>query len=110
VKELSKKTKRKLGSPAVRKMLTWSHYADRQRLKSTAARYAGRHVIESQEPGTSKTCTNCGYWHAGLALSDRTFVCPRCHIEVDRDVAGARKNFFSEYGRAVGVGWDGASG
>ena len=110
VSELAKKTDRKLGSTAVRNMLTWSHYAYRQRLKSASIRYAGRHVIESQEPGTSKTCTNCGYWHAGLALSDRTFVCPRCHIAVDRDVAGARNNFFSEYGRAVGVGWDGASG
>jgi putative transposase len=110
VSELAKKTDRKLGSKAVRNMLTWSHYAYRQRLKSASIRYAGRHVIESQEPGTSKTCTNCGYWHAGLALSDRTFVCPRCHIEVDRDVAGARNNFFSEYGRAMGVGWDGASG
>ena len=110
VSVLTKKSDRKLGSPAVRKMLTWSHYAFRDRLKSASIRYAGRHVIESQEPGTSKTCTNCGYWHAGLALSDRTFVCPRCHIAVDRDVAGARNNFFSEYGRAVGVGWDGASG
>jgi transposase len=110
VSELAKKTDRKLGSSTVRKMLTWSHYAFRQRLKSASIRYAGRHVIESQEPGTSKTCTNCGYWHADLTLSDRTFVCPRCHIEVDRDVAGARNNFFSEYGRAVGVGWDGASG
>jgi len=24
-------------------------------------------------------------------------------------VGGARNNFFSEYGRAVGVGWDGRS-
>jgi len=24
-----------------------------------------------------------------------------------RDVAGARNNFFSEYGKAVGVHWDG---
>jgi len=31
-------------------------------------------------------------------------------VKVNRDVAGARNNFFSEYGRAVGVGWDGQSG
>jgi len=110
VSALAEKTDRKLSSPAVRKMLTWSQYAFRQRLKSASIRYAGRRVIESQEPGTSKTCTNCGHWHAELKLSNRTFVCPGCAIEVDRDVAGARNNFFSEYGRAVGIGWDGESG
>lgn len=112
VSELSEKKNKttvKLASRVVRKMLTWSHYAFRERLKSTAVRYAGRHVIESVEPGTSKTCTNCGYWHSALSLSDRTFVCPRCAVQVDRDVAGARNNFFSEYGRAVGMGWDGES-
>ena len=36
VSVLTKKTDRKNGSPAVRKMLTWSHYAYRQRLKSAA--------------------------------------------------------------------------
>lgn len=110
VSALSESTDRVINSASVRKMLTWSHYAYRQRLKSAATRYAGRHVIETDEPGTSKTCTNCGFWRANLTLSDRTFVCPRCHVAVDRDVAGARNNFFSEYGRAVGIGWDGESG
>lgn len=26
---------------------------------------------------------------------------------MDRDVAGARNNFFAAYGRARGIGWDG---
>ena len=38
------------------------------------------------------------------------FCCPRDKIMVNRDVAGARNNFLSEYGRAVLVDWDGQRG
>ena len=106
VSELVQKKTRVISSASVRKMLTWSHFKFRERLKSASARYAGRHVVESTEPGTSKTCTNCGFWKADLG-GDKTYICNRCGIVTDRDVAGARNNFFSEYGRAVGMGWDG---
>ena len=109
VSELAQRRKRKIQSKTVRKMYTWSHYKYRQRLQSAATRYPGRYIIESREPGTSKTCTECGFWHADLKVYQKTFRCPRCELEVNRDVAGARNNFFSEYGRAVGVGWDGRS-
>ena len=66
------------------------------------------HVYETTEPGTSKTCTHCGFWHANLRLGDKVYDCPRCHIQVDRQLAGARNNFFAAYGLAVGRGWDGA--
>lgn len=110
VSELVQQKKRNIQSKTVRKMYTWSHYKFRERLKSAATRFAGRHVIESREPGTSKTCTGCGFWNEGLKVGEKTFCCPRCKVKVNRDVAGARNNFFSEYGRAVGVGWDGQSG
>ena len=71
---------------------------------------AGRHVFETTEPGTSKTCTNCGFWNAELKLADKIFDCPRCQIRVDRQLAGARNNFFASYGLAVGIGWDGRGG
>ena len=32
-----------------------------------------------------------------------------CDLQIDRDVAGARNNFFAAYGMAVGVGYDGFS-
>jgi len=92
-------------SATVRKMYTWSHYKYRQRLQWAAMRYPGRHVIESLEPETSRTCTDCGFWHADLKVSQKMRCRPRCGVEVDRDVAGARNNFFSEHGRAVGIGW-----
>jgi putative transposase len=109
VSEFVQKSTRVFSSASARKMLTWSHYKFRERLKSASARYEGRHVIESTEPGTSKTCTNCGFWKKDLG-ANKTYKCNRCAVSVDRDVAGARNNFFSEYGRAVGVGWDGKSG
>lgn len=109
VSKLTQRRKRKIQRKTVRKMFTWSHYKYRQRLQWAATRYPGRYVIESREPGTSKTCTECGFWHADLKVNQKTFRCPRCEMEVNRDVAGARNNFFSEYGRAVGMGWDGRS-
>lgn len=34
---------------------------------------------------SSKTCCKCGHIHKGLALSDRTYVCPHCGNVMDRD-------------------------
>ena len=107
---LSRRASRRIRSSTVRKMMAWSHYRFVQRLESTAARYAGAHVIKCKEPGTSKTCTHCGFWKENLRVSDKRFVCPRCNVVVDRQLAGARNNFFAAYGAAVGVGWDGVDG
>lgn len=107
---LSRRASCRIQSSTARKMMTWSHHRFVKRLKSTSARYAGAHVIKCKEPGTSKTCTNCGYWKADLRVSDERFVCPRCNVVVDRQLAGARNNFFAAYGAAVGVGWDGVDG
>ena len=103
---LSLRSGRVLHSKTVRKMLTMSHGAFCERLQSAAARHAGRHVRITTEPGTSKTCTRCGFWHAALG-SSKTFSCPACGVVVDRDVAGARNNFFAAYGAALGIGWGG---
>lgn len=107
--DLTCKHTRNVQSKTARSMLTWSHYKYRERIKSAATRYPGRHVIECEEPGTSKTCTHCGFWNKNLQLCDKTYVCPQCHIQVDRDVAGARNNFLAKYGEVVGIGWDGDS-
>ena len=85
----------------------WAHHKFRQRLQSASARYAGRHVLITTEPGTSRTCTHCGFWNQALAVTDGVFRCPHCALCVDRQVAGARNNFFAAYGMAIGVGWDG---
>ena len=90
-----------------RKLTGWSHHKFRDRLASAAARHPGRHVIVSEEPGTSRTCTHCGTWKDGLALSDKVYECHHCGVLVDRQLAGARNNFLAAYGCARGVGWDG---
>ena len=107
ISRLTAKTSRVFGSKMARAMYTWSHYLFRQRLKSAAVRYPGRHVYETSEPGTSKTCTHCGFWNASLRLGDKRFDCPR---QVDRQIAGARNNFLAAFGMAAGVGWDGMGG
>ena len=93
--ELVPKSKRNIGSKTVRTMLTMSHYKYRQRLGWAATRYPGRHVLVTEEPGTSKTCTNCGHWNANLGAAD-VYSCSNCGICVERDVAGAKNNFFSD--------------
>jgi transposase len=110
IQRLTAKTSRIFSEKMARAMYTWSHYLFRQRLKSAAARYPGRHVYETSEPGTSKTCTHCGFWNASLRLGDKLFHCPHCGVQVDRQIAGARNNFLAAYGMAMGVGWDGVGG
>jgi hypothetical protein len=61
---------------------------------------------EAYWPGTSKTCTDCGWWNADLKLGDKVCHCHRCGVVVDRQLAGARNNFFAAYGMAARVGWD----
>ena len=34
---------------------------------------------------SSKTCSHCGYYKKDLKLSERTFKCPNCQTQIDRD-------------------------
>ena len=110
VQELTVTSTRTISDRTARAMLAWSHGKYIERLRSAAARYAGRHVLETFEPGTSKTCTHCGAWSAALEPRDKTYACERCGLRFDRQLAGARNNLFAAYGAAVGIGWDGQEG
>ena len=105
-KKRDERLQRFYGSKMARAMCTWSHYQFRRRLVSASARYAGRHVYETTEPGTSKTCTHCGTWKNDLRLGDKVFECRRCNLVIDRQLAGARNNFLAAYGMAIGMHWD----
>ena len=107
---MMQKKNRKTGPKLSRTLHMWAHRLFRQRLAYTAARYPGRFVFECAEPGTSKTCTNCGAWKDSLRLGDKVYSCSHCRISVDRQIAGARNNFFAAYGMAMGLGWDGVGG
>jgi transposase len=95
--ELADSETRVMGSGSVRAMLTFSHHKFQQRLESAAYRFPGRVVVsDGGEPGTSRTCTHCGRWHGDLGGS-KFFCCPACGLEMNRDVAGARNNFFAAW-------------
>ncbi|MGL5874727.1 MAG: zinc ribbon domain-containing protein [Xenococcaceae cyanobacterium] len=34
---------------------------------------------------SSKLCSNCGWRHPDLKLSDRLFSCQQCNLSIDRD-------------------------
>ena len=98
---------RVFGSETARAMYTWSFGKFVQRVESCAFRYSGRHVCsDATEPGTSKTCGCCGWWHAHLG-GNKTFSCLHCGVKMDRDVNGARNNFLAYLGSRLNIGWDG---
>ena len=39
---------------------------------------------------SSKTCNHCGYVKQDLKLSDRTWICPECSTEIQRDQNAAQ--------------------
>ena len=63
--------------------LGWYYFV--QRLK-TKADEQGKIVIEANKWFTSsKTCNICGYVNKDLIISDRSWVCPKCGTEHNRD-------------------------
>ena len=71
-----------------RKLFSWSHYSFRQHLIHKAMEY-GVNIRLVNESYTSKTCTSCGKINSKLG-GKKTFKCPHCKMEIDRDVNGAR--------------------
>lgn len=51
---------------------------------------------------SSKTCSSCGFVNKELTLSDRSWICPDCQTEHDRDL-NAALNILSEGKRTVGT-------
>jgi putative transposase len=86
---------RKLGSKTARGMCAWSHFRFRQRLKQKAELYPWCTIVECDEAYTSKTCGGCGRLHGSLG-SNKTFRCPSCFYEADRD-ASASRNILLRY-------------
>lgn len=87
--QMVKKEERKLAAKSVRSMMHWSHFRFRQRLLFKSQEYPGTHVLVVKEDYTSKTCGRCGAINNSLGAS-KTFRCPGCSFQCDRDVNGAR--------------------
>ena len=82
-------------------------YAFVQRLK-TKAEEQGKIVIEANRWfASSKTCNVCGYVNKDLTISDRSWICPHCGTEHNRDQNAAinLKQIFTAgtAGRADGI-------
>lgn len=89
VKDMVKRTKRKLRKCQVRAMLALAHYRFRQKLilKSTTMR--NKRVLECTEEYTSKTCTRCGVIKRNLG-GNEIYSCEHCDLLTLRDINGAR--------------------
>lgn len=77
-----------LHSKVARNMYTLSFYEFRMKLINKAKEY-NINVKLLNEPYTSKTCGKCGSLNYSLGNSE-TFKCPKCNLEIDRDINGAR--------------------
>lgn len=53
------------------------------------AESAGRVCVLVDPRNTTRTCSRCGRIVA-IALSERTFSCPYCALEIDRDLNAAK--------------------
>ena len=73
----------------------WSEF--RQQIEYKAKFYGCEVVIADQWFASSKTCSNCGSKNQDLKLSDRTYNCSICDLNLDRDINAARN--------LVRVGW-----
>ncbi|MCW3820565.1 transposase [Micromonospora sp. DR5-3] len=57
---------------------------------SAPAQWYGRKVIPVDRwLPTSKTCSACGWINTTLALNERSWTCPDCGVEHDRDINAA---------------------
>ena len=63
--------------------LGWCYFVNRLKTK---AEEQGKIVIEANKWfASSKTCNMCGYVNKDLIISDRSWICPRCGTEHQRD-------------------------
>jgi putative transposase len=63
---------------------------------SYKAAWYGKEVVKIERGfASSKTCSGCGWKNENLTLSDRTFKCQSCGLELDRDL-NASQNILRE--------------
>lgn len=62
----------------------------RRQIEYKAKMYGAYVVVADRWYPSSKTCSCCGSVKAELALSQRTYHCERCGVEIDRDLNAAR--------------------
>lgn len=79
----------KFNSKLARSLYNLSNHKFMKKLKNKCEEYDIELVVRP-EYYTSKTCTRCGNIKHDLKLTDRTFKCSKCKLEIDRDVNASR--------------------
>jgi putative transposase len=64
-------------------------YEFRRQLQYKAQRYGTTVILADRWYPSSKLCSNCGKRYGELGLSERSWICPHCGAEHDRDVNAA---------------------
>jgi putative transposase len=62
----------------------------RRQLGYKTSWYGSRLVLADPYYPSSKTCSGCGWVKAKLTLTERTFTCEACGLQLDRDLNAAR--------------------
>ncbi|WP_038042094.1 IS607 family element RNA-guided endonuclease TnpB [Thermus tengchongensis] len=81
--------------------------AFRRMLEYKAGWYGARIIVAPRYFPSTKMCSRCGWVVPEMPLSVRTFRCPRCGLEIDRDLNAALN--LRQYGLAVLSGPTGSS-
>ena len=61
-------------------------YEFRRQIEYKAKVYGRKVILVDRFYPSSKTCSNCGNIKKDLKLSDRTYKCEKCNIQIDRDL------------------------
>lgn len=68
-----------------RSILDSSFYEIKRQLKYKSKIYGNNLIVVDRFFPSSKTCSSCGNVKDSLGLSERTYICNECGLEIDRD-------------------------
>ena len=69
------------------KSISDASFSEFYRVLSYKALWYGKELVKvGRFYASSKTCSHCGWKNDELKLSDRTFTCKSCCLEIDRDL------------------------
>ncbi|WP_262241542.1 transposase [Serratia liquefaciens] len=87
----SLKVKNMIRNPKLSKHITDASWGEFARQLEYKADWYGRTLVAiAQFFPSSKRCNSCGYTLSKLALNTRSWVCPECNTEHDRDINAAK--------------------
>ncbi|MCI6906812.1 MAG: transposase [Succinatimonas sp.] len=75
-----------LKNHCIAKSISDASFGKLKKLIKDKITHQGGTVVEADQfYPSSKTCSACGYIKNDLTLEDRTYICPKCGLKIDRD-------------------------